>query len=95
MRPALMRCAPFIFPRIGAAVRALWRPVAGGALGLLLLAGCQNGPKVTIDWQGGPFFAPQATEPGKSPLCRKKIRDGALCARRMAWIERIDRHGGI
>jgi len=53
-----MRCAPFIFPRIGAAVRALWRPMAGGALGLLLLAGCQNGPKVTIDWQGGPFFAP-------------------------------------
>ena len=32
--------------------------MAGGALALLLLAGCQNGPKVTVDWQGGPFFAP-------------------------------------
>jgi hypothetical protein len=36
----------------------IWKAAGGAALALCLLSGCQDAPKVTIDWLGGPFFAP-------------------------------------
>ncbi len=53
-----MRHRSFLFPRIGHLFAPATRPAAGAVLAALLLAGCQSGPKVTIDWQGGPFFTP-------------------------------------
>ena len=36
----------------------IWKTAGGAALAACLLAGCQNTPKVTIEWMGGPFFTP-------------------------------------
>lgn len=53
-----MRHRLFLIPRIGHLAARAGRPVLGAVLAALVVAGCQSGPKVTIDWQGGPFFTP-------------------------------------